>query len=181
LEGFFSVPPTEWIHLARLLKIRRLNKGEYYFKQGDPVNEVGFVTKGLLYNFYTNSDGDEYVKYFVREHGFLGCYSSLIQGTPAVFSSQTLEPTILFTMRYDDLKNLFQRHAHWERLGRIMAERLYIEKEVREHDFLMSNAKCRYEGFLKSHSDLAQRIPQYLIASFIGISPVSLSRIRGGR
>jgi hypothetical protein len=63
-------------------------------------------------------------------------------------------------------------------MGRLSAEKLYIEKEQREWQFLLGDAKSRYENFVQENRGLIDRIPQYLIASYIGISPVSLSRIR---
>jgi len=174
----FEVPPLEWLHLARSLKVQYLKKDEFYFHQGEPVKEISFVAKGLMVNFYTSEAGEDFIKYFVQEKTFVGCYSSLLLGVPASFSSQALEATTLVTLQYKDLENLYRRHVCWERMGRIIAEKLYIEKEKREQYFLMADAKARYEGFLQDNPELIQRVPQYLIASYIGISPVSLSRIR---
>lgn len=177
-SDFFEVPPLEWLYLARLLKVQNLKKDDFYFRQGDPVKEISFVAKGLIVNFYTSDAGEDFIKYFVQEKTFVGCYSSLLLGVPASFSSQALEPSTLVTLQYKDLESLYRRHPCWERMGRIIAEKLYVEKEKREQYFLMADAKARYEGFLKDSPGLAQRVPQYLIASYIGISPVSLSRIR---
>jgi CRP-like cAMP-binding protein len=175
---FLSIPPLEWLHFTTRLKFRTLKKGEFFLRQGQPVSDLGFVLKGLLFNFYTNQDGEQFVKYFIPEGNIVGCYSSLIRNRHAVFSCQTLEPTALLTMKYADVQSLFDRHACWEKLGRLSAERLYIDLEEREQYFLMSDAKTRYEGFIKDRPGLEQRIPQYIIASYIGISPVSLSRLR---
>lgn len=178
LSGFVSIPPLEWLQLVKLLGLRRLENDSFYFRQGEAVDELAFVVKGLLYNFYTNSQGEDYVKYFVKEGEVVSCYSSVLQGIPANFSSLTLEPTTLVTLKYKDLKSLFQRHSCWQEMARVYTEKLYIEKEEREQHFLMANARTRYQDFVKAKPQLLQRVPQYLIASYIGISPVSLSRIR---
>lgn len=178
LAGAFSLPPLEWLRLAKSLRFKSLAKGEFFVKQGDPVSEIGFVVKGLLYNYYTNDSGEDFVKFFIPEKNMVACYSSLLQGIPAGFSSQALEPTTLITFPYKELRNLYQSHAAWERIGRLSVEKLYIDMEKREQYFMMADAKTRYEAFLRDKPDLVQRVPQYIIASYIGISPVSLSRIR---
>ena len=178
LEGFLTLPPLEWLRLAKSLRIRSLEKGEFYIRQGEPVHELGFVIKGLLYNFYTNDKGQEFVKYFIPENNLVACYSSLLQDVPAVFSCQAWEPTTLVTLQYSELQKFYKAHSAWERIGRLSAEKLFIEMEKREQEFMMADAKTRYENLIKAKPGLPQRVPQYLIASYIGISPVSLSRIR---
>jgi CRP-like cAMP-binding protein len=180
LSGFVAVPPGEWFPFVKLLRLKKLEKGEFFCRQGEETQDLGLVLKGLLFNFYTNSEGEDFVKYFIPENNVVACYSSLIKGEPAAFSSQALEPTTLVTMKYRDLQALRERHICWERLGRISAERLYIEKEEREQRFLMEDARARYGAFVRANGELMQRVPQYLIASYLGISPVSLSRIRKG-
>ncbi len=173
-----QIPPPEWLHLVPLLKIKHILKDTYYFKQGDSVYEIGFVVKGLLYNFYTKADGEELVKYFIPEGKLVAAYSSLILNQPAFYSCKTLEDTTLVTIQYSDLLNLYKRNACWEKMGRINAEKQYIEKELREYQFLAHSALERYEFFVKENKHILNRIPQYLIASYLGMSPVSLSRIR---
>ncbi|MEQ1875891.1 MAG: Crp/Fnr family transcriptional regulator [Bdellovibrionia bacterium] len=178
LSGMIEMPESEWLYLTTLLKPKKLEKDAFNFRQGDEVSEIAFVARGLLYNFYTDANGEDFVKFFISEGGVVSCYSSLLQGIPASYSSRALEPVTLVTLQYSDLKKLYERHPCWERMGRVMVERLYIEKERREQRFLMADAKTRYESFTKERSELVNRVPQYLIASYIGISPVSLSRLR---
>lgn len=178
LSSVIDIPPLEWIHFISLLRIKKLEKDTFYFRQGENVSEISFVIKGLLYNFYSDAEGNDVVKYFIREGGPVTAYSSLLQNIPAFFSCQTLEPTTLVTLKYEDLQKLYKRHPCWERMGRLQAERLFIEKEKREQRFLAHDATDRYNFFIKENPTLLNRIPQYLIASYLGVSPVSLSRIR---
>jgi CRP-like cAMP-binding protein len=178
LSKFLSIPPLEWLQFIRYLGIRRLGKDEVYYHQGEMFDEIGFVVSGLLYNYYTDTEGSEFVKVFLSERMPVTCYSDLIRKTPASFSCRTLEPTILITLKFENLQKLYQRHICWERMGRISAEQLFADKEVREKEFLILDAKQRYENFSLQYPHLIQRVPQYLIASYIGVSPVSLSRIK---
>lgn len=178
LSTFLSVPPIEWLHILKFLKIRRLKKGEHYFVQGQTFDEIGFVVRGLLYNYYTTQTGEFRVKAFLKEADPVTCYSDLLKGTPPNFSCMTVEETTLIVIKYKDLLELYERHKCWERMGRISAEKLFILKEEREYEFLMMDAKGRYERFIEMNEAIVHRLPLYLIASFIGISPASLSRLR---
>ncbi len=178
LSAFGALPISEWLRILPMLQWRSLKKGEYFFRQDEEVHEIGFVIKGLLYNYYLDPNGKDFVKYFISENNFVACYSSLIQKRPAKYSCRTIEPTTLVTMPYKCLRDLYESHPVWDRIGRLNAEKLYIEKESREQYFLMADAHTRYNGFIKERPDLLQRVPQYLIASYIGISPISLSRLR---
>ena len=84
-------------------------------------------------------------------------------------------------MDYKAFKIYFDRHRCWETAARLRAEHVYMESEKKEHQLLIFNAAERYEYFLKNYSHLQKRIHQYMIAMYLGITPVSLSRIIGGR
>lgn len=181
IKNYFSsltiVPPSEIIHFTTLLSFKKIDKDEYFYKESEIFDEIGFVIKGLLYNYYTKSEDDISVNYFIHEGKPATCYANLLTKTPASFSCRALETTYLITIKYDDFKKLYARHVCWERIGRLSAEDLYIEKERREFEFFMTGEQ-RYQSFLKNYPKLQNRIPQYLIASYIGIKPESLSRIR---
>ena len=84
----------------------------------------------------------------------------------------------LLVIRFRDFEALFDRHACWERVGRKIAEGMFISKERRERELLMLSAEERYRLFLGRYKHLEKRIPQYQIAAYLGITPVALSRIR---
>lgn len=182
IRNFFpnwkSVPASEWIHFFSLLKPQRIRRHDFFFRQGNPIQEIGFVVNGLMYNYYTDKDGREHAKWFAPEGAPVTCYTGLLQQKPASCSARAIESTLLLTLQYDLLLSLYERHRCWEQSGRIIAEKLFIEKENRELNFLTEDARSRYQNFLEQHKSLVPRIPQYLVASYIGITPVALSRIR---
>src|SRR5688572_21633330 len=92
LASLSEVPQEEWIHFSSRLSVRTLGKGECYFRQGDTLFEIGFVAQGLLHSYYTDSMGERFVKYFIPERSMVAGYASLLQGIPARFTSQALEP-----------------------------------------------------------------------------------------
>lgn len=179
LSSYLKVPTAQWANLERCLKMRTLKANELYYTQGQDTDEIGFIVTGLVYNFYTSDKGDQFVKNFVTAGYPVASYMSVLTGMPANYGCKALEDTTLVTLKYPDLKRLYDEHPCWERMGRINAEQCFFETERREQQLLTLDATARYELFLKDHAELAGRAPQYLIASYIGVSPVTLSRIRG--
>lgn len=178
LTASLEIPSEEWASFEKCLGLQELSSDEIYYRQGEACNEIGYVVNGLVYNYYTTESGDEVVKNFVVAGNPVASYMSLIFEKPATFTCKTIERTTLITLKYSDLKSFYTRHACWERLGRMNAEKCFAVTEEREQQLLTMDATARYNLFLKNNPELSQRVPQYLIASYIGVSPVTLSRIR---
>ena len=83
----------------------------------------------------------------------------------------------MLAVPFKEIQKLYQRHPCWNELGRKIAENFFIVKEQREYEFLLLDAKARYLNFIHDYADLTERIPQYHIAAYLGITPVSLSRV----
>lgn len=176
-----AIPPLEWIHFATLLSIKKIKKGEIYFHQGESFDQIGFVVSGLMHNYYSLPNDEIAVNYFIHEGMPVTCYADQLLKKPASFSCKAIEDTTLVNIKFKDFEKLYNRHTCWEKIGRLSAEKLYIEKEIRERDFLMMDAKQRYENFVNTNPKIINRVPQYLIASYLGIKPESLSRIRASK
>jgi CRP-like cAMP-binding protein len=179
LGRIVAIPDQEWKRLSSSIGHRRLVKDDYFVKAGENANHIGFVLNGLLKKFYRTEDGREFIKDFSVEGRLVTAYSSLLQNTPVRLNIQAIEATNLLVIPYDKFTSLYQWHPCWQRLGRKIAENLFIEREQREWELLIFPAKERYEMFVQRYPDLLARVPQYEIASYLGISPISLSRLRG--
>ncbi len=112
------------------------------------------------------------------ENEFVGSFYYKIPTHPCPYSVQAVEDMETVMMPVVVMEEAYSRHAAWERIGRLHAEKLALAKELREKEFLLDSAKTRYQRFLQEYPGLAQRIPQYHIASYLGITDVALSRIR---
>ncbi|WP_266363902.1 Crp/Fnr family transcriptional regulator [Tellurirhabdus rosea] len=159
----------------------RLPKGEYFVRAGELTYAVAFVQEGVLRAFITTGDGTEYNKTFFAEDDLLAVYYSFLQSRPSHLSVQALTACTLLVADYRHLEALYDRHPALERFARRQAEWLFVLKEQREIDLVLLDAAARYEKFRAENPDLEQRIPQYHIASHLGITPTQLSRIRAGR
>lgn len=178
LNKMVSIPPREWDFFTSLTSKRIVSKNAHFVKTGDGIESVAFCVSGLFRLYYTTSDGVEYNKSFCTKGDFVTSYSSLLENVPSYLSIQALADSMLIVFPYRDFQSLYAQHVCWERLGRLIAEKLFLSKETRERELLMFSAEERYRLFLKRFGPLAEQIPQYHITSYLGITPVALSRIR---
>lgn len=178
LKYLVAPPEDELENLLKLFKTRTLETGEYFVRSGDQSIELGFVNSGLLRFFYQTDDGKEFNKSFITENQFAAAYSAFLTRLPARFSIQAMDKSHLLTCDLASVVNLFDQHRCWEKLGRLLAEQLYIKKETREAEFLLDDAETRYLNFQTNYPGLEHRLTQYHVASYLGITPVMLSRIR---
>lgn len=179
LATFASIPDKEWATLRPHLTYCDLQAEEYFVRVGDRGHAIGFVLKGVLRKFYQTEDGKEYIKDFSPEQRLVTPYSALLQDQPSRLAIQALEDTRLLIIPYKQFTALYGRHECWQELGRRIAEGLFIEREQREWELLLFSAKERYELFVKRYPNLLKRVSQYNIASYLGVSAVSLSRLIG--
>ena len=178
VDKMVHVPEAEWEHFVRHLSERTFERNDYLVRAGDVVRNFYFITKGLVRFFYCTEDGKEFNKHFAMENGFAGSFHSLILQEPCGFFIQALEKTETIVLPNRVLNEFYDRHACWERLGRKNAEQLVLIKEAREKELLLDSLDIRYQRFLQEFPGLADRIPQYHIASYLGVTDVALSRIR---
>ncbi len=173
-----NIPRAE---LRRLLKRKRtitLAKVEYFLMTGDVPEYIGFVRSGLLRLFYIDMDGVEANKHFCVENTLAISYSAFLLREESKFYIQALEDTRLLAIDHQTYLDLLNSHMCWQIVARKLAEMLFILKEKREWELLLNNAQERYVQFLRDYPDLERRLSQYHIASYVGITPESLSRIR---
>ncbi|WP_298481269.1 Crp/Fnr family transcriptional regulator [uncultured Maribacter sp.] len=154
-----------------------LKKGEFLLREGQKVNEISFVEKGLL-RFYYLSDGKEINNHFFLENDYAVSYLDFLRNTPSRYYIQALEDCELLTFNSNSLQDAYNKSKNWERFGRIIAESVYATATNRFESFLFLSAKERYLQMIKDYPRFIQRIPLYQLASYLGIERESLSRIR---
>jgi len=167
----------EWHALAERLFYREVKKKEYFLREGEVCNLVGFVVEGALRN-YVLRDGLEVMRYFVLDNNYACEYKSFLTQMPSGENLEALEDSLMLCFSHQDLQYLYQRYQLWERYGRLVSEELFIKLSLRINDLLIKTPEERYLALLEEDPRIAQRIPQYMIASFLGVTPETLSRIR---
>lgn len=173
-----SIPKEELHRLLKRKKTITLAKHDYFLMAGDVPGYIGFVRSGLLRLFYISNDGVEVNKHFCVENTLAISYSAFLQREESKFYIQALEDTKLLAIDHQTYIDLLDSHICWQIIARKLAEMLFILKEKREFEFLLNDAQTRYLQFLQDYPSLENRLSQYHIASHVGITPESLSRIR---
>jgi CRP-like cAMP-binding protein len=177
IRHFVPLTPAEENLIAHLFVAEELPKGGFFLRQGEVSRKVAFIVEGVFHNF-RNRDGQEHTFYFGREREFIGDYSSFLPVKPAVHAIQALEPARLLSISYDNLQRLYREVGAGERFGRLVAEMLFVDVLGQLTSFYEETPEERYARFVRTYPDLQQRVPQYYIASYVGVKPQSLSRIR---
>ena len=154
-----------------------LAKNEFLLNQGKICRHLYFLEKGALRGFY-NLDGKEITHWFGFEKDFVTSFHSFITGETSVENIQLLESSTLWAISKETLTGLLNRHHDIERLVRVTYEKYYIRLEERYVNAQFKSAKERYENLLQETPYILERVPLGFIASYLGISQETLSRIR---
>jgi CRP-like cAMP-binding protein len=177
IQGVIALTPAERDLVTSLFIKKSYKKGDLFLSYGQVCKHVGFLTHGLL-RYYINYEGEDKTYEFAQENDFVCNYESFIPQIPSTKVIQALEDCEMLVISYSDLQTFYSSVAGAERFGRLVVEQVFIRTIKSISSLYTENAEYRYEQFLKNHADLQQRISQYHIASFVGVKPQSLSRIR---
>jgi len=177
LKQIIPLSDEETLLIKQLFSEKKLKKGEHFLGEGQTCRSVAMISAGLV-RYYVNEDGDEGTYYFGSEGDFVCDYESFLPQAPSNKNIQALEDTALFVISYDGLQRLYREVKAGERLGRLAIEQVFVNVLQQLSSFYKDSPEIRYERFLKSFANISQRVPQYYIASYVGIKPQSLSRIR---
>lgn len=178
LNSILTFPDEQLKKIIAISKIKKIKKDSCYIGEGETPKSFAYVFRGLFRYYYIDKKGNDFTKGFFFENSFISSYSAMIQNRESYFSIEALEDAEIIEIDYEKWKALLSNELVWHKLLLALIEKGYCIKESREREFLLFSAEERYKSFLKSFSDQQKRIKQHFIASYLGISPVSLSRIR---
>ena len=156
---------------------KKIRKGEYLYAPGEIATEIGFLVKGAFRIYYLIGE-KESTRLIGSEGVFVTSVPSFTTQKPCIEYVEAMENMDLLMLSYDNLQKMYEISPKWERFVRILAEYAYNEQQKRVYSLIALTAQQRYEQFIKERPDLVQRVPQYIIANYLGISPETLSRIR---
>ncbi|WP_158798008.1 Crp/Fnr family transcriptional regulator [Pedobacter sp. L105] len=163
--------------IKRLFKLKEIKKGDFFLADGQVCKHAGFIVKGLI-RYYINHDGEEKTYDFGQENNFVCNYESFLPQTPSTKIIQALEDCEILQISYSDLQVFYQSVRGGERFGRLVIEQVFVQLLQALSSLYTDIPEYRYKKLLKEHPDLLQRVSQYHIASYVGVKPQSLSRIR---
>ena len=174
---FAPLLPEEEKMLMEIFKPYHLKKGEYFLKSGEQSKNVAFLNKGLVC-YYVNKNDEMSITDFSKEGEFVSEYHTFLQKSPSIHSIKCLEDSEFLKADYDGIQRLYTEFKYGDRFGRCILEHRFgivVNQLISSN---MHSPEMRYQIFLKDYFEISQRIPQYLMAAFIGVQAPSLSRIR---
>ena len=178
IEQFVALTDDDWALLEPHLTVSTLKKHQLFAEEGRVSTEVAFILDGMFRQFYTK-DGDERTTYFFFENQFLSAYISCLTGKPSLITIEALSDSTYISFPYAVLHELFEQRMVWQKFGRLIAEYLTIGLEERMVSLLLLSPEERYLDLLEGgKKKILERVPQHYIANYLGITPVSMSRIR---
>ena len=178
LNQFAAVPPDEWDYLNTLLSVKSLEKGTHLLKEGETCQKLYYIMNGGARFYYINYLGQELSSNFIFENNFVVAFTSLFNRTPSEENIVLLEDTNVFVIHYNDFKSLLKRHPVWEiLLNKLLAMHLFRISE-KEKMLLLDDLDTRYQRLMETRPYLFQRVEQRHIASYLGMTPETLSRVK---
>jgi CRP-like cAMP-binding protein len=177
LSALVDFTDEELFLFMQRLKPVSLKKYAFYLKEGQVCKSMVIVYKGGL-RYYSRGEKGDYTIGFAFEGEWIGDYESFLLQTPSPDFIEALEDCELFTLSYADMQALYQHSQRFEKFGRIIAEKLFIDVAKSKRNLMIQSAEDRYLELLATQPHIFERLPQHLIASYLGIQPQSLSRIR---
>lgn len=164
-------------NLVNLAEEYEYKKGRIILQSGDPYHKAGYVYKGLVRSYYIDMDGNDITKgFFIEDSLFMD--ESLLNYANSICTYEALEDSTVFMVDAQKVKSVMMENDYLKRLYIASLEESLKYKIMRESEFLLQNATERYLNFLKRYPRLDNRVRQSYIASYLGITPESLSRIR---
>jgi CRP-like cAMP-binding protein len=176
-ERTVSLTDRDWEIFSSKLSRQEFPKKTLLLKTGQIETYLSFIEKGIV-RFYIPKEENDLTFSFAFDNGFVSAYDSFLRQTPSAYHVETLTETILWRLTYTDLQVIYRETEIGNTIGRHASEELYLEGSRREHSLLNETAEQRYLNLLAEQPHLIQNIPLKYIASYIGITPQALSRIR---
>lgn len=168
----------DWQRLTVPMDVHVIRKGDYLFRQGDAANRLYFLHSGLVRYVSVSDEGKEFTQTFAKSPRIIGSTKAMVTGSTVLFGIQALEDCMVSSYPWQAFYAQMRHDIGFLECYAKFLERIFMTKEERENAFVKHSAERRYLDFCMTYPELKNTIPQQQIASYIGITPVALSRIR---
>ena len=177
-NSLHHIPSEEWDKITPLFKPKTYKKNDFFIQAQEIPLQFGIILSGAFRLYYIDDKGKEWVKSFRTDSQLVGTYAEILQQVPSRTFVQALTDAEILIINAHDFMKYTEDKLCWQILLRKIAEWHFIKKENREYEFLKLSAAERFENFKKEYATAYQIIPDYHIASYLGITPQALSRLQ---
>lgn len=173
-----NISETEWQEFSGKTKERNFKRNELLSSPGTVPNEIFFIEKGIVRVIITDKSGTEHTVHFALENQFIADYTSFLLQQPSLYSIQALEETAVVVLPREAIDWGYEHLQDGQKLGRLIAEFYFIYQDNRVRNIYARTPKERYDSITQVFPNIHNRVPQHMIASYLGITPVHLSRLK---
>ncbi len=177
IKSYFGVAANDMDSISRLFKENTLKKGDFFLEKGKYCNQLSFVRSGYL-RVYAETEYKEVTQWISTQGYFITDLSSLIFNTPSRFNVRALTDCNLYTIHKSDYLNIGNMVAKWDKLEKLFIAKCFVALENRVFNHLSMSAEERYHELFMENPTLFNKVPQQYLASMLGMTPETLSRIR---
>jgi CRP-like cAMP-binding protein len=177
-DKFIDLTDEAWLYYESFCFIQTFPPKTKILVPGDFSNLESYVLSGLLRLYVIDENDQEVTIHFAKEDWWIGDMNSYIQNKASQFYIETLEPTTLISISFNDKEKVFKKYPIFERCYRLIFQKTHFALMERLIGILSKTAEVRYQNFIDKYPDIQQRVAQHYIASYLGITPVFLSKIR---
>ena len=178
IAKYIHLNSQEKQYLLSLVKERRLRKRQYLLQEGDICKYTAFVVKGCLRSYFISKNGTEHIFQFAPEGWWTADLQSFNSQNPSIMNIDALEESEVLLFSKADMEELYKKIPQYERFSRIILENAFVAHQDRIMQNICFSAADRYLSFCKKYPQLIQRLPQTQIASYLGVTPEFLSKLR---
>lgn len=178
LQSKITLTPEQVAMVEQVCRLKKLRRRQYLLQEGDVWHYNAFISKGLVRTFRVDDKGVEHIFQFSPENWWAGDRQSYLYEEPAKFNIEALEDTEAILIPKGDFERLLEAIPAYNTFQRNLLERSFVVLQNRIHMGNSYTAEEKYNEFIKAYPDIINRVPQHMIASYVGVSPETLSRIR---
>lgn len=177
ISKFVHLNQQEWDAVLPFIETIKLKKNDFFVKEGDIAHYIAFTQKGYMRVYY-NYDGNEITRDITPLHTFVTALPSFIAQKPSFEIIQAVTDCELFVIQRNNLENLYNKYINWQKVGRRVMEEMFVETQNRIYALITQTAEMRYKKMMEQLPDVFLYVPLQYIASYLGITSQSLSRLR---
>lgn len=178
IHKYVSLSDDEWELCKNNFRPKRMQKRQFLLQEGDICQQIAFIEKGALFSYSVDQSGNQHVMQFGFEGWWIADLHSFFTDTPSTLNIEILEDAELLLIDRKNHDQLMQEIPGYERYQRIIIQNAYVALQQRVENALGRTAEEKYTRLIKQQPEFINRVPLHLVASYLGMSPETLSRVR---